>query len=816
MKRLPSSLLTLLVLFTVTVRSVDAQTIDVTRNLPTGGPVVDFAMLGDATVLAIRRTGEILRSLDTARSWSLLTTRDPGDALHCLLVTDAGVIASTRGGSILRSTDGGAQWNTLHRLPAPEWVTDLTTGDGALFALSEGGTVLRSDDEGTHWVICATVPMSSCTKLLRTSDTSFLVGSARNGLLRSTDDGRSWQRPTACPPSVLISDLAVCPCGGLLASMHDYGCHHSTDGGDRWDSCFPPNCAGWAPGIETLTIAADSVVVITADTRVQRLHPHEGGMQGIIAYNIHPACAVAGLSDGCLVIGDSLGGIHRTLLPPRVTDSTDLVEVSADEVEPLLRVGDHFTVRLAIWRYWLERKSITGGRIRVFNELTGEEIICDTGVGPFPGVNLRIDIPEHAADGRYRLLCSVVDGPCDRGIVTTQYFTVHSRETETETRRVFEAESRDCISILHGTPAGDIYYACERGVLMHSADRGTHWRNLLPPRYADQCVCAVAGDVSSGLYTILGDLTLILSRDGGESWQEAEALGDSAITAITCRGARVLVNTKFHHVLFSTDGARTWKDITPYLGLAHGGMYLPSDDRIILVYRYGFHESTDGGDTWTIHPTPYGNPYVKNLFVDAEGTYHIPYACALYRSTDFARSWKYVLDRDLKLGYLDGIDQTGDGNMFGILSTLMVSTDGGAHWENDAVTSDTLQVRRIAAAGDDLFISTRRGELYRRGAKSTMFTRGQPAQPATCRIVSTHPNPVRGRAVVTLRSASAQSAALTVHDMLGRRVATLFEGRLPAGNSSCVFDAHALPSGPYHLVLRTPDGTQTERIMLLG
>ncbi|MDT8322849.1 MAG: hypothetical protein RRA94_01970 [Bacteroidota bacterium] len=816
MRHLSNSILMLMMLCAAVLQSANAQSIEVTRNLPVGGPVVDFASIGDAVVLAIRSSGEILRSRDTARTWSLLETREADAALLCLLATDAGVIAGTRDGAILRSTDDGEQWNTLHRLPTHEAITDITTGDDALFAISEGGTILRSDNAGTHWIACATVPISPCTKLLRTSDSSYLVGSRQYGLLRSTDDGRSWHGPAGPPRSALISDFACCPCGGLLVSTHDYGCYHSADGGNSWDVCFSVGGTGSAPGTPALTVVSDTVVIIVQESGISRLFPHQPRTRPVVTDYLHCGRAVAGLSDGCVIIGDSLGCIHRTLLPPVVGDTTEFVSLYASKVQPLLRHGDYFNLGLSLWRQQQDQKSLPGGRISVLNELTGEVTVFEVGEGPGNTVKLRVDIPESAADGEYRLLCRVVDSPFDRGIVSTQYFTVDNRDAGAETRLVYQAEARDRITVLHGTPSGDIYCAAGAGLLMHSSDRGEQWRNLLPSRYSELTLRAITGDPSAALLAVLSDLTLILSRDGGESWQESAQLGDSAITDIACRGERVLVLTSSRYVLLSVDAARTWKDITPFIGTQYNGLYLPSDEQTVLVCRYGILESIDDGDSWSITQTPYGNPSVHDLFVAMDGTYHIPWSRALYRSTDLAGPWEYVIDRYLQLGWMQGITQTADGTIFGRYSTLLLSTDDGLHWENDAATSDTLPVLSMCAAGDDLILGTSQGELFIRSAKPPMSTRSAPAMPMACSIVSAHPNPAHGRAVITLRSATGQSAELTVHDMLGRRVATLFEGRLPVGNSSCVFDAHALPSGPYHLVLRTADGTMTENIMLLN
>jgi hypothetical protein len=81
------------------------------------------------------------------------------------------------------------------------------------------------------------------------------------------------------------------------------------------------------------------------------------------------------------------------------------------------------------------------------------------------------------------------------------------------------------------------------------------------------------------------------------------------------------------------------------------------------------------------------------------------------------------------------------------------------------------------------------------------------------------PNPFNPRTVVGFRVETQDLASLrvrmTVHDILGRRVAVLVDGMMPAGTHSVTFDASALPSGVYLLRLSAGSEVRLGKLTLL-
>ena len=78
---------------------------------------------------------------------------------------------------------------------------------------------------------------------------------------------------------------------------------------------------------------------------------------------------------------------------------------------------------------------------------------------------------------------------------------------------------------------------------------------------------------------------------------------------------------------------------------------------------------------------------------------------------------------------------------------------------------------------------------------STTTEPGGTAQ--TFALSAAYPNPFSTQTTLTLAVPDAQHVDVVLFDVLGRRVAVLHEGLLPAGEHALSVDASGLPSGVY-------------------
>ncbi|UCH78079.1 MAG: T9SS type A sorting domain-containing protein [Candidatus Coatesbacteria bacterium] len=94
-----------------------------------------------------------------------------------------------------------------------------------------------------------------------------------------------------------------------------------------------------------------------------------------------------------------------------------------------------------------------------------------------------------------------------------------------------------------------------------------------------------------------------------------------------------------------------------------------------------------------------------------------------------------------------------------------------------------------------------------------------PGLKATFALAPSYPNPARTEAVITFTLPEAGPARLTVYDVSGRRVATLAEGALEAGEREVVWNltddrGASVPPGVYFYRLETPTETAARRLVV--
>ena len=99
----------------------------------------------------------------------------------------------------------------------------------------------------------------------------------------------------------------------------------------------------------------------------------------------------------------------------------------------------------------------------------------------------------------------------------------------------------------------------------------------------------------------------------------------------------------------------------------------------------------------------------------------------------------------------------------------------------------------------------------------TGVTAAEPgAAPASFALSATQPNPFSDRTAFSLTVARTQPVEVSVYDALGRRVATLFEGVVAAGEPvALAFERGALPAGAYVIRVSGEEGTLTQPVTVV-
>jgi choice-of-anchor B domain-containing protein len=117
-------------------------------------------------------------------------------------------------------------------------------------------------------------------------------------------------------------------------------------------------------------------------------------------------------------------------------------------------------------------------------------------------------------------------------------------------------------------------------------------------------------------------------------------------------------------------------------------------------------------------------------------------------------------------------------------------------------------------SGTLLVSSIREGLFVLSLQDATVATGGPDAVPEGFTLSPAYPNPFNPTTTFRVTLPAAQPLTVAAYDVLGRRVATLHEGPLPAGVHPFTFDASGLPSGTYVLRAVGATGQQTRTVTL--
>ncbi|MFT5144214.1 MAG: putative repeat protein (TIGR01451 family), partial [Thalassolituus oleivorans] len=249
----------------------------------------------------------------------------------------------------------------------------------------------------------------------------------------------------------------------------------------------------------------------------------------------------------------------------------------------------------------------------------------------------------------------------------------------------------------------------------------------------------------------------------------------------------------------------------------------------------GVYRSNDYGESWTKVSGPAmpndGSIHVFDLEFDPElspSTLWAGTSRGIFFSQDSGVTWndassglgQFKEVRSIAFGPEDS-SPTETGSMY-------VATWGGGVFELPSdrstlplwvpVTLRNQQIGIVAVSpdGTSLVVGPAGGGTETVAIGSSVSTSAdKPVEiPSAVSLNQNYPNPFNPRTTISFGLPASGRVTLTVHDVVGRQVATLIDGVVPGGQHEVGFNAGALPSGPYIYRLRTEAGS-LDKVMLL-
>ncbi len=293
--------------------------------------------------------------------------------------------------------------------------------------------------------------------------------------------------------------------------------------------------------------------------------------------------------------------------------------------------------------------------------------------------------------------------------------------------------------------------------------------------------CSRAGDTPG---------ELVVSRDRGHTWQVVTGHGQQDLHDLiyadwTPTGVYVVGDAG---IAFSPDEGQTWQDLSaglpatevrhlwetcPVTGLPDKGrvtrqIYACTEAGLFV----GEHDADLGQCTWNATPEIAGP--VRGL-----GWFFYDYSTPLYGGIALTDDGRIFVD-SRNTGWQDLTGALAGLEIVGVESTLLVATADHGTWFLDGL---------LTAVGD------------------------QPPRPLLTLVAI--PNPFNPATTLHFAVPQAAPARLTIHDLGGRRVATVLDRDLPAGPGAVVWRPQGLSSGVYVARLVAGGSETVARLVLV-
>lgn len=252
------------------------------------------------------------------------------------------------------------------------------------------------------------------------------------------------------------------------------------------------------------------------------------------------------------------------------------------------------------------------------------------------------------------------------------------------------------------------------------------------------------------------------------------------------------------NVHVTTNGGGTWTDVDAGLPVRWVTRVAvdPADDAVAYVTFSGYKEdeflphvfrTTDHGGSWTDISGNLPQTPVNDIVPDPQdaGRLYLATDVGVFVTFDLGGSWS-LLGTGLPLSVVADLE------LHDATRTLVAGTHGRSSWR--------LDVSNLSPAVDAPLVA---GDAAAIGGP-------QLAAPA--------PNPARGSVALAFALPAAGTARLTVHDVAGRTVRTLWDGAAPSGRTEARWDGRdgtgvPVAAGTYFVRLEAEGTLRTEKIV---
>jgi len=333
------------------------------------------------------------------------------------------------------------------------------------------------------------------------------------------------------------------------------------------------------------------------------------------------------------------------------------------------------------------------------------------------------------------------------------------------------------------------------------------------------------------------------SLDNGRTWKETDSsLHSMEIKSVLRTPSSLLAGTRYNRLFISNDNGNSWdtaldvQDCNSLISVEGKVLAGTSDSR--GNGAGGLYESLDFGNTWTQNKSLFAE--ITSLFSANDLVFASTFFGNTYISFDGGSQWnpKALLPQFTtcftNIG--DRIFVGGDGiyswfridtglpknpsitSLVSFNTTLFLgsarsgvyySTDSGVSWTSANSGLNDSSVSQLTLSGSYLLAGTYSGAIWRRPISEMIGSLAVEKLKATHSLeMQAYPNPSSHSTTITFTTSEHSEANVSIVNILGQEVATLFTGELEPGEHTMTWNAEREPAGLYFAVVRIGENIQ--------
>ncbi len=674
------------------------------------------------------------------------------------------------------------KWELMSPTPTFSDIYDVWTfNDSTVLIAGKSGLCMKTSDGGTTWTNCSVNTTSNLKGVHFLNDNDGWMFDASSKLYKSTNGGESWTLRYTLQDRLITSIFFKDANNGYMGS--DYRLYVTTDGGVSWT---PKHFNNYIYGFK---VFGNTLFCATSATgyvgKLYRSTNNGATWDTIYSMQGYPVLDFDLNSQGVLIcVGKGFAA-----------RSTDM---GASWVFLAFNYRDFFNVE-----FLDDSRVFVAGELNLMSWNSGADWTELTNLAYLYGVSCSQNTI--VAAGYEGKIFRSTDG----GLSWIKMF----QKKDYILRAAFFT-SRDT-----GFLAGDVGTT---QLFRKTTDGARTWREIPwhPTYYTIGDITFIEGGAKGFLHA---RNKIMSSTDYGETWFDIAAPLNSndrllKFFFVDDQYGYALGSNKF--ILKTTDGGTTWTRNTITASSNLEGIYFVNRDVGFIYGESGvsIYKTSDGGLTWALKYYEYsGFPHDIHFYSANEGFFYTS-SFDLY-TTNQGETWTYYasyLPRILAMDHIDNLN--GFASMMHGQSSphpLMIGvTRNGKDWTTEYLPLPlTSGIMRMGDGGTAYLFSSNDILIKITDPAFTSIEEDEKPLPGGFTLAQNYPNPFNPETVIRFELPTAGFAKGVVYDILGKEVATLVDGEIPAGEHRLSFNGANLPSGVY--IFRLVSGKNSSSIKML-